>query len=289
MKGLILETCPAALVGGAIILSSWNCGSSPTSPTPLSLAVSCSATTLNILQQAPCVALMTLSGGTTQDQTAAAQWSSSNTGIASVSAGGLVTAVSAGSADVTARVQTLSATRTVVVASAPPQAILAVRFGESLFPAVTVVIQDVMPVVFDAGGSKGVGLIYRMTYGDGVTESKPAVPPFPLDVNTFMHQYHASGTFNAQLLVTDSLGRQASTGLFMTVKNLTGTWGNVIKNPSSGVTESRLLQLVQTPCSPCGSASLSGSYTHPEGNSESLLGVVDGLGTVRNLALTNWA
>ena len=126
------------------------------------------------------------------------------------------------------------------------------------------------------------GSSYRLAYGDGVIDTNPM--HFPTKGTWFDHAYHALGTFAAQLTVTDSQGRQASTGASVTVKNLTGTWGNVIKNPSNGLTESRLLTLIQGSASG-GSAILTGSYTHPAGNSEPLARSVEGDGTIRNLAL----
>jgi hypothetical protein len=104
----------------------------------------------------------------------------------------------------------------------------------------------------------------------------------------FDHSYHALGTFVAQLSVTDSQGRQASTSASVTVKNLTSTWGNVIRNPSNGLTESRLLTLIQGPASG-GIASLTGNYTHPAGNREPVTGTVEDTGTIRNLAVSSGA
>jgi hypothetical protein len=168
---------------------------------------------------------------------------------------------------------------TATPAAAPPIAVMTVRFPATSSYGLMVALQDISGVTFDASASKGAGLTLQMAYGDGVIDSKPFSPPNELDLNTLTHQYHSSGTFNAQLVVTDSQGRQASTTALITVKSLTATWGNVIRNPSSGLTETRLLTLVQT------GGSLSGSYTHPQGNSEPLHGAVEGEGTIRTLAL----
>jgi hypothetical protein len=59
-----------------------------------------------------------LSNGTSQDQTLASQWSSSNAAVASISATGLVTAVSSGSTTIVATFQGFQGARAVVVA--PP-------------------------------------------------------------------------------------------------------------------------------------------------------------------------
>src|SRR6202035_3295452 len=70
-----------------------------TTSTPSSVTVSCSTTTFTAVgQQAQCSAFVVSSNGTSQDQTLASIWSSTNASVASVSATGLVTAVSSGSA-----------------------------------------------------------------------------------------------------------------------------------------------------------------------------------------------
>jgi len=93
----------------------------PTAPgatTPSSVSVNCQTTTLTTGGQTQCSSIAVLSNGTSQDQTLASQWSSSNAGVASVSATGLVTAVSSGSTTIVATFQGLQGARAVVVA--PP-------------------------------------------------------------------------------------------------------------------------------------------------------------------------
>lgn len=263
----------------ALAVVSAACGSgAPGAPTPTALAVTCTATTLTTPgQQTQCSATIQLTGGGSIDQTTAAQWSSSSPAVATVSAGGLVTAVSPGNADITARVQSFTATHTLTITAAAPTASMTVRFPATSSYGLVVALQDVSTVTFYVSRSGGTGLTYRLAYGDGAIDTTPN--PFP-DGPTFQHAYHALGTITAQLTVTDSLGRQASTSAGVTVKNLTGTWGNVIRNPTSGITETRLLTLIQG-----GAGSLNGSYTHPAGNSEPLHGAVEGDGTIRTLAL----
>ena len=66
-------------------------------------------------------ATATLSNNTTQDCTATATWKSSNTTVATVSGGGLVTAIRTGEADVTATCQGVTGSRHVLVTGGLPQ------------------------------------------------------------------------------------------------------------------------------------------------------------------------
>ena len=275
MRGVVLGSAIPAL---AVLVACG--GQSPTSPSTPTLTVTCSATTLTTGQQTQCSASSGVPGSPPQDQTAAAQWSSSNPFVATVSGGGLVTAVGAGSADITARVQTSSATRTLVITAPAVVAAVTVRLPATSSYGLVVALQDVSTVTFDVSNSTGAGLSYRLAYGDGAIDTVPM--RFPSKGTWFEHAYHALGTSTAQLSVTDAQGRQASTSVAVTVKNLTGTWGNVIRNPSSGVTETRLLTLVQG-----GGGSLTGSYTRPAGNSEPLHGAVEDDGTIRTLVLNS--
>jgi hypothetical protein len=258
-------------------------GQNPSSPSA-TLTISCAATTITVRQQTQCVASTSVAGRASQDQTAAAQWSSSNPAVATVSANGLVTGTGAGSADVTAHVQTSSATRTIAVTSAPPTAAMSVRISATSSYGLVVALQDISTVTFDVSVSTGTGLSYRLAYGDAIIDTNPMF--FPTRGTWFDHVYHALGTCSAQLTVTDAQGRQATTSASVTVKNLTATWGNVIRNPSNGHTESRLLTLIQGPASG-GAATLTGNYTNPAGNTEPLRGTVDDTGTIRDLALTS--
>ena len=100
---------------GVIILVAGACNSARPTPTLASLVVSCDASRLTSFgQQAHCTARATLSNGQVEDRTAAAQWSSSDTAKVTV-ASGLATAVAVGSADITARVDTMSARQTLTV------------------------------------------------------------------------------------------------------------------------------------------------------------------------------
>jgi len=90
-----------------------------TTATPSALAVSCDTSALGALgQSAQCHAKLTLSDASTQDQTAKAQWTSSDASRISVSAGGVIAAVAPGSADITASLQGLAAQQKITVSSA---------------------------------------------------------------------------------------------------------------------------------------------------------------------------
>src|SRR4051794_36293708 len=90
-------------------------GPSKPTPTLASLVVSCDASRLTELgQQAHCTARATLSNGQTEDRTAAAQWSSSDPSKVTVTSG-IATAVAAGSAEVSAKVDVMSAKQTMTV------------------------------------------------------------------------------------------------------------------------------------------------------------------------------
>ena len=84
--------------------------------TPSSVSINCQTTTPTTAgQQTQCSSVAVLAHGTSQDQTLASQWSSSNASVASVSATGLVTAVSNGSVTITATFQGLQGARAVAV------------------------------------------------------------------------------------------------------------------------------------------------------------------------------
>jgi hypothetical protein len=117
-------TCVVLLVISAAACGGSNSPTTPSAPsttgtgtsTLSSVSVNCQTTTLTtVSQQTQCSAVAVLANGTSQDQTLASQWSSSNASVASVSATGLVTAVSNGSVSITATFQALQGTRAVTV------------------------------------------------------------------------------------------------------------------------------------------------------------------------------
>jgi len=121
-----------ALVACTLVVSS--CGSdgggssTPTTPTPPATPTVTGVTvvgpggTPTPGQTAQFTATAALSNGTTQAVTSQATWQSSNTGIATVTSSGLVTAVAAGQAEIRATYQNMTGTAGVSVASPPPPA-----------------------------------------------------------------------------------------------------------------------------------------------------------------------
>lgn len=106
---------------------SWSCSSSPsstsvtTSPssaTVSSVAVSGGTILSSVGQTVQLIATATFSDGTTQNVTTTSTWQSSNSGAATVSSGGLVTAVATGTVTITATYQGKAGTATVVLSFA---------------------------------------------------------------------------------------------------------------------------------------------------------------------------
>jgi Big-like domain-containing protein len=98
-------------------LGAYACGSSSTAPTPVlnALTVTCGGPLTSAGQQLQCTATAALSNGTRQDQTRAAQWSSSNASIATVSSSGMVTAGANGTATISAAYQASQGSQAITV------------------------------------------------------------------------------------------------------------------------------------------------------------------------------
>ncbi|MDE3155885.1 MAG: PKD domain-containing protein, partial [Acidobacteriota bacterium] len=134
----------------------------------------------------------------------------------------------------------------------------------------SVAVAGATVVHFDVTGSTGQSQV--MDFGDG-TSSSTSSGCIPGNCQYFEHVYATAGAYSATLKVTDAQGGQATAQASVTVKDMKGTWTNTVLNPSNGRTETRTLTL-------SGGASLTGTYTHPEGNTESLTGSVDQYGSV---------
>jgi len=111
---------PHVLVAGLILVSGCllSCGSdSPTTPqTVTSLAVTCTPQT----GSHQCSATATLPNGTTSNVTADSTWTSSNTNVATVSAGGLVTHRATGQTEIRATYGNVTASTTLNIAISIP-------------------------------------------------------------------------------------------------------------------------------------------------------------------------
>ena len=111
--GGLLDAC-----AGSPSVPSSSTANAPSPATVVSIAVSGAAPLIGATAQFSATA--TLSDGTTKSVTNAAGWSSSDGGVAAVSAGGVVTGVAAGDADITATYQSVSGKAVVTIARAAP-------------------------------------------------------------------------------------------------------------------------------------------------------------------------
>ena len=111
MKRIALAGLTAAVLGGA-------CTSNKMPPAPSTtvtgLQMRCDATAIDAGQKTTCAVLATYDDRTVNDQTANADWSTSDAAVATVSKGS-ITAVAPGSAEITARLQSVSTKTTVSV------------------------------------------------------------------------------------------------------------------------------------------------------------------------------
>lgn len=121
--------------------------STPTNPTPsvTGVAVAGNASTIGVSAQFTATA--TLSDGTSQNVTAKATWSSSNPAVATVTSGGVVTAVAVGEADVTATYVGVSGKARVSPARPAPVTVViggtvTDGFSGGILPNITVQVVD---------------------------------------------------------------------------------------------------------------------------------------------------
>ncbi len=109
----------ALAVGLAAALTS-ACTTSPSSPstTVTALQIKCDVTTITEGQKATCTATATFGDNSTSDQTGNSDWTSSDSTVATVSKGS-VTAVTAGTADINAKLQSATAKQTFTIKAGP--------------------------------------------------------------------------------------------------------------------------------------------------------------------------
>src|SRR5947209_943676 len=107
------------VLGVAFMLIAAGCGSSAVAPTStvtvVSLSIDGNASLSLKGETSQLTASATLSDGHVEDRTSAVQWSSSDTTIAIVSRTGLLTAMGDGKTVVTAKLETVAATKPVLV------------------------------------------------------------------------------------------------------------------------------------------------------------------------------
>ncbi|PYR34479.1 MAG: hypothetical protein DMF93_23435 [Acidobacteria bacterium] len=107
----INRTILAILCGAALFASACSSSTSPT--TVSSLTVTGAVPALGAASQFTATAAM--ADGTTQDVTAQSTWTTSNSGVATVSPAGVVSGIAAGSVTVGATYQSVSATDAIVL------------------------------------------------------------------------------------------------------------------------------------------------------------------------------
>jgi hypothetical protein len=107
---------------------------------------------------------------------------------------------------------------------------------------------------------------WHVEFGDGNTTT--AVPSG--DNTAYLHVYTHAGTMTASMSVADQTGQTDSHVTFQ-VATLTGTWVSSFHNTAAGRDETRVLTLVQHE-----DGTISGTYRHPEGNTDALSGEVCG-------------
>jgi hypothetical protein len=123
-------------------------------------------------------------------------------------------------------------------------------------------IQNLSEVTLDASGSSGTGLQFGLDFGDGQGADQAVAT----------HVYTASPrAFKARAIVTDWIGRSDSVAVYVTVKDVIGSWYNEVLNPANHRYEFRTL-LINSHTA----RNIIGVYTHPEGNNTAFAGALTG-------------
>src|ERR1700733_14025958 len=258
-RGFVLLVVAAAGVS--------SCGSN-TTPTA-SLAVTCTPTTVSLYNSgstgmfSSCKAVLNGS-----DVTSTAVWSTSNSAVATVSAGS-VQPVGVGVTTISASAQGVSASATITVNDA---------FTLNVQPTGLLTIEGATSagLVIDTGGPSTPHPALSANWGDGLTSSVTAGTSGLVGCNEidrcveFSHTYQTTGIFPST--VTASVSSPTQVVTTFTVTSLTGTW--IAGTGTDGCTGQRTLVLVQT------GLSLAGTYTNPTGSQNSLSGTIASGGTV---------
>ncbi len=272
-------------------------GTTPTAPTPAQVLVTPPTAQLDVAGASQQFTAQVLdSDGQTITGTAVS-WSSTSTTVATVSSGGLATAVSSGTSMIRATAGAVSGTATLTVTLAPA-AIANVRgnnqsaeAGLAVEVAPTVEVQDVggngvpdVVVGFDVTAGGGAVSAQSVTTDDdgraSVSWTLGAAGPQRLEasVGDLMLEYSATATVSPPRITTTTLvdGRRTlaySTGFQATQGSGSGfTWSIVEGNLPSGL-------------SLAADGTVSGSPSS-EGTSEFIVQVVDGAGTPASRGLS---
>jgi len=215
----------AAIVGGAtpnvlsavpagtanLLLYSSIVGSSvplPPPPTPASVSIAASATSIGVGSTVTLVATVRDASGSVISGATVA-WSSSSSGVASVSSAGVVTAVAVGSATITATSGGVSGAVSITVNAPAP----------AVDQPPTAYFTSSCPhgkCTFDASGSADDHAIvnYAWDFGDGSAATSGRT------LSKASHTYTAAGQYTVKLTVTDGSGQTASTTMILNFKKL---------------------------------------------------------------------
>jgi len=188
----------------------------PSSPAISSILIAPASTTLAIGQTKQLNATGTYTDGTTQDITGTATWSSSNQSVATVNASGMVSAVSVGSASITAVSGSQSATASITV-TAPGS------------PALSSILIAPASTTLAIGQTKQLNA--TGTYTDGTTQDITGTV-------TWSSSSQSNATVNASGVVTaESIGQAT----------ITATSGSLSATATVSVTGSMLASIAVAP------------------------------------------
>lgn len=158
-SAVIFRSVVTAVLGALALTAACTKDKDPVVPDPTVTSVSVSGgNAVTAGQTLQLTATANFSNNTTQAVTNTAAWESSNTGIATVSAGGLVSGVSAGNADIRARFQNVTGTSTMQVSAAPiinPVAAFTVRSTAGVVDECRVLAGGDIDCNFDGSTSTG--------------------------------------------------------------------------------------------------------------------------------------
>jgi hypothetical protein len=184
------------------------------------VVVSGTANLSSIGQTVQLTATATLSDGTTQNVTATATWLSSNSGFATVSAGGLVTAVGSGTVTITATYQGKAGTATVPISLTTSSRSTMTATVDGVSWAAILVSSARGPGVLSVGGTNSFTGAY-----ESITVAFPAtVGTYSLDSTSVANAQLAIPT-NAASWVAGPLGGSGSVTLAtLTATGATGTF-----------------------------------------------------------------
>jgi len=106
---------------------------------------------------------------------------------------------------------------------------------------------------------------WNVAFGDGTSTTTAPSAPDP----KYVHTYQAAGSLVVLATIRNAAGLSSSASLSFSVASLTGTWVSTFFNHVANRSETRRLTLVQG-----SNGTITGTYTHPEGNADAISGTV---------------